>query len=90
MKYPAGIICESNGDGYTVYFPDLPNIVIGGRDMDEALANAADWLALFLRGENPPSASTLKDAREKVRAIRAANGLSLPADALFQYISPAV
>jgi predicted RNase H-like HicB family nuclease len=96
--YIAGIVPESaeSGGGYSVYFPDVPNVAAGGESIEEAINNATEGLYIALRGlaeQNAamPSPSSLPKARAKVRAERQADGLPCPADVLYQYIpAPAV
>lgn len=47
--YPAAIIREEDGSGFSVYFPDLPDVAAGGDSVEEALSNAAGGLAVALR-----------------------------------------
>jgi predicted RNase H-like HicB family nuclease len=47
--YPAVFDPNENG-GYTVTFPDLPGCVTEGDNLDEALAMAAEAMALHLYG----------------------------------------
>jgi len=47
--YPAIFDPDENG-GYTVTFPDLPGCVTEGDSLDEALAMAAEAMALHLYG----------------------------------------
>jgi predicted RNase H-like HicB family nuclease len=91
--YIAGIVPESDADGggYSVYFPDVPNVAAGGDSVAEAIANAASGLCLALRGMAErnmalPEPSSLEEARAKVRAEREGDGLPCPDDTLYQYI----
>ncbi len=36
--------------GYSVYAPDLPGLHTQGEDMDEAMANASEAVALYVEG----------------------------------------
>jgi len=47
--FPAVFDPNENG-GYTVTFPDLPGCITEGDDLDEALAMAAEAMALHLYG----------------------------------------
>lgn len=47
--YPAALIREEDGSGFSVYFPDLPEVAAGGDSVEEALSNAAVGLAVALR-----------------------------------------
>lgn len=44
--YPA--VLEKEGEGYTVTFPDLPEAITEGDDLEMALFNAAEALTLAL------------------------------------------
>ncbi|MGA1994278.1 MAG: type II toxin-antitoxin system HicB family antitoxin [Bryobacteraceae bacterium] len=48
--YPASFLPEKNGKGFHVRFPDLPEALTGGADLDETLAEAADCLAEAIAG----------------------------------------
>jgi predicted RNase H-like HicB family nuclease len=92
--YIAGIVPESaeTGGGYSVYFPDLPNVAAGGETIEEAIGNAADGLYLALRGivernGEIPVPSTLETVRERVKAEREQDELPCPEDTLYQYIA---
>ena len=65
IYYPAIIETDAAG-GYGVVFPDLPGCVSAGDTQDEAAVNAAEALALHLRGmledrDLPPPPSRLDD-----------------------------
>lgn len=49
-SYPARFLRERNGKGFHVRFPDLPEALTGGADLDDTLAQAADCLAEALAG----------------------------------------
>jgi len=49
-SYPATFLPERNGKGFHVRFPDLPEALTGGADLDETLAEAADCLAEAIAG----------------------------------------
>lgn len=90
--YLAGIIREDDGSGYSVYFPDVPNVAAGGESVEEALNNASSGLAVALRdlaerNAPIPAPSSMEEARAKVRAEREADELPFPDDALFQYVA---
>jgi predicted RNase H-like HicB family nuclease len=92
--YIAGIVPESaeTGGGYSVYFPDLPNVAAGGETIEEAIGNAADGLYLALRGivemnGEIPAPSALETVRERVKAEREQDALPCPKDTLYQYIA---
>lgn len=93
--YVAGIIREADGSGYSVYFPDVPNVAAGGQNILEAITNAEDGLCVALRAmaaqrQDIPQPSDIETVKEKVRAEREADGLPYPKDALYQYISAPV
>ncbi len=48
VSYPA--VFEPNGEGYSVYFPDLPGCISYGNSYEEAQKEAADALGLHLYG----------------------------------------
>ena len=48
--YIAGIVKEDDGSGYSVYFPDVPNVCASGTSIPEAVENASEGLYLALRG----------------------------------------
>ena len=90
--YIAGIVPEEDGSGYSVYFPDVPNVAAGGENVQEAITNATDGLYVALRGmaeqhQEIPTASDLETVKAKVRAEREGDGLPYPEDTLYQYIA---
>lgn len=63
--YPATFLPEENGKGFHVRFPDLPEALTGGADLDDTLVQAADCLAEAIagriaRGDTIPTPSKLK------------------------------
>ena len=63
--YPASFLSEENGKGFHVWFPDLPEALTGGADLDDTLVEAADCLAeaiagRIVRGDGIPVPSKLK------------------------------
>jgi len=63
--YPASFLSEENGKGFHVRFPDLPEALTGGADLDDTLVEAADCLAeaiagRIVRGDGIPVPSKLK------------------------------
>ena len=48
--YPASFLPEKNGQGFHVRFPDLPEALTGGTDLDDTREQAADCLAEALAG----------------------------------------
>jgi len=63
--YPASFLREENGKGFYVRFPDVPEALTGGDDLDDTLAQAADCLAEAIagrirRGDDIPAPSRSK------------------------------
>jgi len=48
--YPARFLAEENGEGFHVRFPDLPEALTGGDDLQDTLVQAADCLAEAIAG----------------------------------------
>jgi antitoxin HicB len=48
--YPASFLREKDGRGFHVRFPDLPEALTGGDDLEDTLAQAADCLAEAIAG----------------------------------------
>jgi antitoxin HicB len=70
-SYPASVLSEHNGKGFFVRFPDLPEALTGGDDMEDSLAQAADCLAEALagrirRGDSIPTPSRFKRSQHAV------------------------
>lgn len=89
-RYIAGIVPEQ-GSGFSVYFPDVPSVVVGGETLEEALDNAASGLCQALkeiaeRNEDAPAPSGMVEARAAVAVAREQEGLPCPEDTLYQYI----
>lgn len=49
-SYPARLLKEPNGSGYHVRFPDLPEALTSGTNVDDAKLQAGDCLAEALAG----------------------------------------
>ena len=49
-SYPASFLPEDDGKGFDVRFPDLPEALTGGDDLEDTLAQAADCLAEAIAG----------------------------------------
>jgi antitoxin HicB len=69
--YPASFLPEENGKGFHVRFPDLPEALTGGADLDETMVEAADCLAeaiagRIVRGDAIPTPSKLKRGQHPV------------------------
>jgi len=69
--YPASFLPEKNGKGFHVRFPDLPEALTGGSDLNDTLVEAADCLAEALagriaRGDEIPAPSKLKRGQYQV------------------------
>ena len=94
--YIAGIVKEEDGSGYSVYFPDVPNVCASGTSIPEAVENASEGLYLALRGMaedrlEAPAPSGLETVKAKVREIRELDDLPYPEDTVYQYIkAPAI
>src|SRR5437868_1544299 len=63
--YPANFLPEESGKGFHVRFPDLPEALTGGADLENTLMQAADCLAEAIagriaRGDRIPNPSKLK------------------------------
>ena len=63
LSHPAILKPDPAGSGFTVNFPDLPEALTSGEDLEDALAEAADCLGEALSGRivrremiPPPSA----------------------------------
>src|SRR3984957_7785912 len=48
--YPASFLPEANGKGLHVRFPDLPEALTGGDDLEDTVAQATDCLAEAMAG----------------------------------------
>ena len=64
-SYPANFLPEGNGKGFHVRFPDLPEALTGGDDLEDTLAQASDCLAEAIagriaRGDQIPQPSRAK------------------------------
>jgi antitoxin HicB len=69
--YPASFLPEDNGNGYHVRFPDLPEALTGGADIEDTLQEATDCLAEAIagriaRGDQIPVPSKLKRGQHAV------------------------
>ncbi len=69
--YPGSSIPEENGKGFHARFPDLPEALTGGADLDETMVEAADCLAEAIagritRGDAIPAPSKLKRGQHPV------------------------
>jgi antitoxin HicB len=49
-SYPASFLPEEGGKGFHVRFPDLPEALTGGDDLEDTFAQAADCLAEAIAG----------------------------------------
>ena len=81
--YPATFLPEENGKGFHVQFPDLPEALTGGTDLDDTRAQAADCLAEAIaerirRGDTIPDPSKVKRGQHPVSVpLRLAPKLAL-------------
>lgn len=70
-SYPASFLRERNGKGFHVRFPDLPEALTGGEDLNDAFAQATDCLAeaiagRIVRGDEIPTPSKPKRGQRLV------------------------
>ena len=70
-RYPAIFLPEDDGKGYHVRFPDLPEALTGGDDLDDAFVQAADCLAEALagriaRGDDIPAPTRIKRGQNAI------------------------
>jgi antitoxin HicB len=69
--YPASFLPEGNGRGFHVRFPDLPEALTSGDDLEDTLMQAADCLAEAIagriaRGDQIPQPSKTKGAQHLI------------------------
>jgi antitoxin HicB len=69
--YPASLLPEEDGNGFHVRFPDLPEALTGGVDLEDTLVQAADCLAEAIagriaRGDRIPAPPKLKRGQHAV------------------------
>jgi antitoxin HicB len=69
--YPASFLPQDHGKGFHVRFPDLPEDLTGGTDLDDTKVQAADCLAEALagrirRGDAIPDPSKIKRGQHVV------------------------
>jgi antitoxin HicB len=69
--YPASFIRENTGQGYYVQFPDFPEALTGGEDLNDTFKQAADCLAEAIAGrisrqQEIPDPSTLKRGQRPI------------------------
>ncbi len=68
-SYPASFLPEAHGKGFHVRFPDLPEALTGGDDLEDTFVQAADCLAEALAGriargdEIPPPSKPKRSQR---------------------------
>ena len=68
VSYPAVFLKDTESDGYTILFPDLPGCISCGDDVKDALYMANDVLGTYLfddysKLEDLPKSSRLEDIR---------------------------
>lgn len=88
--YIAGIFQEEDGSGYSVYFPDVPNVCAGGETMEEAIENASDGLQVALQGMADdniaiPEPSNLANVKKCIQEFHSKIGMPCPAETVYQY-----
>ena len=71
MKYYFAQFSPVKEGGYAVWFPDIPEAVTQGEDLEEAMFMAGDVLKMWLEdytkeGRPLPEPSTLEEAKRKV------------------------
>jgi antitoxin HicB len=69
--YPAIFLREEDGNGFHVRFPDLPEALTGGSDLNDTEEQAADCLAEALagriaRGDEIPTPSRIKRGQHPI------------------------
>ena len=89
-KYYIGAFVPEESGGFSVYFPDIPNCVTAGETVDECLEYGEDALRIILqdmaeRKLSLPVPSSLEEAKEKVCAYRALDGLNTPENTVYQF-----
>jgi predicted RNase H-like HicB family nuclease len=89
--YTAGFVPESE-TGWSVYFPDFPEIHTDGDSLEEATENAADALKTMLEAmvrdnDAIPSPSNLTVVKKQVKAIRELDELPYPKDTVYQLVA---
>ena len=69
VTYPAVFVADE-AEGYTVVFPDVPDVMAGGQSLGESLVNATDALGRFLYTQqaNLPGASTITELEHRYPA----------------------
>jgi predicted RNase H-like HicB family nuclease len=70
-SYPASFLPEGNGKRFHVPFPDLPEALTGGDDLEDTLAQATDCLAEAIagriaRGDEIPQPSRAKRSQHLI------------------------
>ncbi len=74
MQHYFAAFCPEHDGRFSVLFPDLPDVVTSGNDIDDAMTMARNVLKLHLEhlcrsGEPVPAPSTFEDARSKALAL---------------------
>ena len=77
--YPASFLPEKNRKGFHVRFPDLPEALTGGDDLEDTFLQSTDCLAEAIagriaRGDEIPAPSKHNTKPEKIQAALAALG----------------
>jgi antitoxin HicB len=70
-SYPASFLPEEDGHGFHVRFPDLPEALTGGSDLENTFTDAADCLAeaisgRIVRGDEIPLPSKPKRGQQLI------------------------
>ena len=63
--YPASFLREKDGRGFHVRFPDLPEALTGGDDLEDTLAQATDCLAEAIAGRIARGDATPRPSKAK-------------------------
>lgn len=87
--YIAGITKEDDGSGYSVYFPDVPNVCAGGENVGEAIENASDALYEALKGmlednQPIPKPSDMEKVKKGIREFNEKIGMPYPECIIYQ------
>lgn len=90
--YIAAFVPEEDRRGIPSNFPDVPRCFTGGETLEEAMFMAEDVLRLVLQDmaaerKEIPAPSGLEAVRKKVEEERALDGLSTPADTVYQLVA---
>ena len=92
--YIAGIVPETPepDGGWSVYFPDIPNLSAKGKTVEEAIHNATSSLYVALRdmakqNTTLPTPTGADEVRAKVKAKRESENLPYPENTEYQFFA---